>query len=146
MSQTTIGHVLLAITLDAYKYFSTITSPEEVVWGESLTSTLATIWSLLASNTTLNIKDTPQFETWFQQFHADSYFGVLGCALVGCVLTVMVQSSSATLGITISLAFQGVISYETAAALVLGEGPKGVSFDDNFKTFVRPAIFDRPAL
>jgi phosphate:Na+ symporter len=33
----------------------------------------------------------------------------------------MVQSSSATLGITISLAFQGVISYETAAALVLGE-------------------------
>lgn len=67
------------------------------------------------------IKDTPQFETWFQQFHADSYLGVLGCALVGCLLTVMVQSSSATLGITISLAFQGVISYETAAALVLGE-------------------------
>lgn len=33
----------------------------------------------------------------------------------------VVQSSSATLGITISLAFQGIISYETAAALVLGE-------------------------
>jgi phosphate:Na+ symporter len=33
----------------------------------------------------------------------------------------MVQSSSATLGITISLASQGVISYPTAAALVLGE-------------------------
>jgi phosphate:Na+ symporter len=33
----------------------------------------------------------------------------------------VVQSSSATLGITISLAFQGVITYETAAALVLGE-------------------------
>ncbi len=31
------------------------------------------------------------------------------------------QSSSATLGITISLATQGVITYETAAALVLGE-------------------------
>lgn len=67
------------------------------------------------------IKEIPQFESWFQQFHADSYLGVLGCALVGCLLTVMVQSSSATLGITISLAFQGVISYETAAALVLGE-------------------------
>ncbi len=46
---------------------------------------------------------------------------MLKCALVGCVLTTLVQSSSATLGITISLAFQGVISYETAAALVLGE-------------------------
>lgn len=67
------------------------------------------------------IKETPEFEAWFQRFNADTYFGVLGCALAGCVLTVMVQSSSATLGITISLAVQGVISYETAAALVLGE-------------------------
>ena len=67
------------------------------------------------------IKETPQFENWFQRFRADSYLGVLQCALAGCVLTTLVQSSSATLGITISLAFQGVISYETAAALVLGE-------------------------
>ena len=67
------------------------------------------------------IKETPDFEAWFKAFQADSYLGVLKCAIVGCVLTVMVQSSSATLGITISLAFQGVISYETAAALVLGE-------------------------
>jgi len=67
------------------------------------------------------IKETPAFEAWFQRFNADTYFGVLGCAAAGCVLTVLVQSSSATLGITISLAVQGVISYETAAALVLGE-------------------------
>jgi len=67
------------------------------------------------------IKDNPQFEGWFQQFQADSYLGVLKCALAGCLLTVLVQSSSATLGITISLASQGVISYPTAAALVLGE-------------------------
>lgn len=67
------------------------------------------------------IKETPSFEAWFQQFNADSYLGVLGCAMVGCVLTVLVQSSSATLGITISLAVQGVIEFETAAALVLGE-------------------------
>jgi phosphate:Na+ symporter len=67
------------------------------------------------------IKDTPDFEAWFQKFQADSYFGVLKCALAGCILTTLVQSSSATLGITISLAFQGVISFQTAAALVLGE-------------------------
>jgi phosphate:Na+ symporter len=67
------------------------------------------------------IKETPDFEAWFQRFQANSYFGVLKCAIVGCLLTTLVQSSSATLGITISLAFQGVISYETAAALVLGE-------------------------
>lgn len=67
------------------------------------------------------IKELPEFEIWFQRFQADSYFGVLKCAFLGCILTTMVQSSSATLGITISLAFQGIISYETAAALVLGE-------------------------
>ena len=55
------------------------------------------------------------------RFRADNYIGVLQCAVAGCVLTTLVQSSSATLGITISLAYQGVIPYETAAALVLGE-------------------------
>ncbi len=67
------------------------------------------------------IKDTPGFAAWFQTFQADNYLGVLKCAMAGCVLTTLVQSSSATLGITMSLAFQGIISYETAAALVLGE-------------------------
>lgn len=67
------------------------------------------------------IKEMPAFEAWFQRFNADDYPGVLQCALAGCVLTMLVQSSSATLGITISLASQGIISYETAAALVLGE-------------------------
>ncbi len=67
------------------------------------------------------IKEIPAFELWFKRFQADSYLGVLQCALAGCVLTTLVQSSSATLGITISLASQGIIPYETAAALVLGE-------------------------
>lgn len=67
------------------------------------------------------IRENPSFVQWFQQFQADSYWGVLKCALVGCVLTALVQSSSATLGITISLATQGLIDYPTAAALVLGE-------------------------
>ncbi|MDG2127441.1 MAG: Na/Pi cotransporter family protein [Fuerstiella sp.] len=67
------------------------------------------------------IKEIPAFESWFQRFRADSYIGVLQCAMAGCVLTTLVQSSSATLGITISLASQGIIPYETAAALVLGE-------------------------
>lgn len=67
------------------------------------------------------IKETPAFEESFKRFNADTYAGVLKCAFAGCLLTVLVQSSSATLGITISLAVQGVITYETAAALVLGE-------------------------
>jgi phosphate:Na+ symporter len=67
------------------------------------------------------IKTIPEFEEAFTYFSASTYLGVLKCALAGCILTILVQSSSATLGITITLASQGVIGFETAAALVLGE-------------------------
>lgn len=67
------------------------------------------------------VKELPDFEAWFARFDAHTYLGVLKCAAVGCVLTFIVQSSSATLGITIGLASIGVIPFETAAALVLGE-------------------------
>ena len=68
-----------------------------------------------------HIKDLPAFEAWFGRFSADTVLGMMQCMLAGCILTVMVQSSSATLGITIALALTGVVNYPTAAALVLGE-------------------------
>ena len=67
------------------------------------------------------VKELPAFEAWFHQFDTETYFGILSCAMVGCVLTFIVQSSSATLGITIGLAQINVIPFETAAALVMGE-------------------------
>jgi len=67
------------------------------------------------------LRTMPVFVEWFHRFQADSYFGVLKCALVGCIMTMIVQSSSATLGITIGLAEAGMIPYSTAAALVIGE-------------------------
>jgi phosphate:Na+ symporter len=67
------------------------------------------------------LRTMPDFVEWFHAFQATSYLGVLKCALVGCVLTMIVQSSSATLGITMGMASQGLINFETAGALVLGE-------------------------
>lgn len=67
------------------------------------------------------IRKMPEFLAWFHAFDASTYFGVLKVALVGCTLTFIVQSSSATLGITIAMATQGIISFETGAALVMGE-------------------------
>lgn len=67
------------------------------------------------------IKGLDGFEAWFHAFQATSTLGIAKCALVGCILTVIVQSSSATLGITIGLAATGVIEFQTAAALVMGE-------------------------
>jgi phosphate:Na+ symporter len=67
------------------------------------------------------MKDVPAFMDAFAWFRADTYWGVLKSIAVGCILTLIVQSSSATLGITIGLASTGVIPFSTAAALVLGE-------------------------
>ncbi len=67
------------------------------------------------------LRTLPEFCKWFHLFQADTYFGVIKCALAGCILTAVVQSSSATVGITMGLANTGVIGFETAAALVLGE-------------------------
>ena len=62
-----------------------------------------------------------EFNAWFHAFQATSYLGIIKCAAVGCILTMIVQSSSATLGITIGLAAMGVIEFRTATALVMGE-------------------------
>jgi phosphate:Na+ symporter len=66
------------------------------------------------------VSDLPEFASMFQMFEATDYLGVLKSALVGCVVTLAIQSSSATLGITIALANTGVVDFQTAGALVLG--------------------------
>ena len=67
------------------------------------------------------LKEMPGFEAWFSRFSPTNTLGVIKCCLTGAALTAIVQSSSATIGITIGLASTGVIDYPTAAALVLGE-------------------------
>ncbi|MBN1675132.1 MAG: Na/Pi cotransporter family protein [Kiritimatiellae bacterium] len=67
------------------------------------------------------LRDMPEFVEWFHRFTPGSLFGVVKCALVGSIVTAIVQSSSATIGITIGLASTGAIGFETAAALVLGQ-------------------------
>ncbi len=54
-------------------------------------------------------------------FAADSAPTLLACVAIGAVLTMVVQSSSAMLGITIALASSGSVTFQTAVALVLGE-------------------------
>jgi len=67
------------------------------------------------------VRTMPEFIAWFSKFEADSYWGIVKCILVGAAVTAIVQSSSATVGITMALAGTGIIGFHTAAALVLGE-------------------------
>lgn len=67
------------------------------------------------------LNELPQFSLWLRSVNAETFPGILKCVLLGCILTMVLQSSSATLGITISLATIGAIEFSSAAALVLGE-------------------------
>ncbi len=67
------------------------------------------------------IREVPAFREAFVWFDASTVLGIFLCVVIGATLTAIVQSSSATLGITIAIAAQGVISFETAVALVLGQ-------------------------
>ncbi len=69
----------------------------------------------------IDLQELPEFSRWIKIFTADTYLGALGCVMVGCILTIIMQSSSATIGVTMSLAVIGAIEFPTAAALVLGE-------------------------
>jgi phosphate:Na+ symporter len=75
----------------------------------------------LMTNGLAPIKQMPAFEAWFARFTANSYMGAIRCCLTGALVTAIVQSSAATIGITMGLAYNGIIDFHSAAALVLGE-------------------------
>jgi phosphate:Na+ symporter len=67
------------------------------------------------------IKTDPAFAAYFTIFSTDSFGSMLLCIFMGTALTVLVQSSSATIGLTMAMATSGLLSFPTALALVLGE-------------------------
>jgi len=74
----------------------------------------------LMSDALKPLSQTPEFEGWVKMFEADSFVGVLKGALVGCVLTMLIQSSSATMAVIMNVALVGGISFEAAGALAIG--------------------------
>jgi len=67
------------------------------------------------------LREMESFIAWFSKFSPVGYWGIIKCTLVGAGVTAVVQSSSATVGITMGLASQGIIDFETSVALVLGQ-------------------------
>jgi len=67
------------------------------------------------------IRNSQEVLDLFSRFEPNSYLGVIKCVVVGALVTAIVQSSSATVAITITLARTGAVGYETAVALVLGQ-------------------------
>jgi phosphate:Na+ symporter len=63
------------------------------------------------------LKTSDEFRQLFMIVGDNHLVGVM----IGAILTMIVQSSSATIGITIALATSGILSFEASVALILGE-------------------------
>lgn len=67
------------------------------------------------------LRESPGFIDFFTKVDGNSYFSILFGVAIGAITTLVVQSSSATIGITIALASQGLLNLEGAVSLILGE-------------------------
>ncbi|HET6528156.1 MAG TPA: Na/Pi cotransporter family protein [Balneolaceae bacterium] len=72
-------------------------------------------------NSVPNIQQNPELFAFLHQFTEFGFASILIFVLVGTVLTLIIQSSSAASAITLVMLFQGWIDFPIAAAMVLGE-------------------------
>ncbi|CAM5202971.1 Na/Pi cotransporter family protein [Alishewanella longhuensis] len=68
-----------------------------------------------------DINSNPAIFAFLDGFTQYGYFSLLLFVLVGTVLTLLTQSSSAATAITLVMVFEGWISFPIAAAMILGE-------------------------
>ncbi|MCA0152615.1 Na/Pi cotransporter family protein [Winogradskyella vincentii] len=68
-----------------------------------------------------DIKNNPELLAFLSQYTDLGYLSILLFLLIGTLLTVVIQSSSATMALTLIMTAQGWIPFELAAAMVLGE-------------------------
>ncbi|PTM11829.1 MAG: MFS transporter [Bacteroidetes bacterium] len=82
-----------------------------------------------------DIKSNPEILEFLSKYTDLGYLSVLLFLLIGTVLTVIIQSSSATMALTLIMCAQGWIPFELAAAMVLGENI-GTTITANLAAFV----------
>ncbi|MCK0108408.1 Na/Pi symporter [Flavobacteriaceae bacterium S0825] len=68
-----------------------------------------------------DIKNNPEILSFLSRYTDLGYVSILIFLLIGTVLTVVIQSSSATMALTLIMTAEGWIPFEMAAAMVLGE-------------------------
>ncbi|HOF98081.1 MAG: Na/Pi cotransporter family protein [Paludibacteraceae bacterium] len=75
----------------------------------------------LLKNSVPDIQGNPEVLNFLAKYTNFGFGSILLFLLIGTMLTIIVQSSSATMAITLIICSKGWISYELGAAMVLGE-------------------------
>ncbi len=91
-------------------------------WGELVMGFgLLFIGLEFLKNSVPDLHQHPELFTFLQNYTDMGYGSYLLFLLIGTVLTVIIQSSSATVALTLIMCARGLISFDIAAAMVLGE-------------------------
>lgn len=91
-------------------------------WGETIIGFALLFYGLtLLKGSVPDIKHNPEMVSFVANFTDWGYFSYLAFVVIGAILTVVIQSSSATMALTLVMTAQGWISFDIAAAMVLGE-------------------------
>ncbi|MGC9315949.1 MAG: Na/Pi cotransporter family protein, partial [bacterium] len=76
---------------------------------------------MFLKNSVPDIKDHPETLEFLKRYTDLGFMSYVIFVVVGSILTIVVQSSSAAMAITVTMVYLGWIDYYTAAAIVLGE-------------------------
>ena len=68
-----------------------------------------------------DLKSNPEMLSFLSRYTEHGYLSIFLFLFIGTVLTVVIQSSSATMALTLIMTAEGWIPFELAAAMVLGE-------------------------
>ena len=68
-----------------------------------------------------DVGQTQGVTDWISRLEPDTYAGLASAVLFGAVITAVVQSSSASMAITLTAAAKGYIDFPTACAIALGQ-------------------------
>lgn len=75
----------------------------------------------IMSGAVQDLRNSQQVMHFMAQYSADTILSALLVVGIGGIITMLVQSSSATMAMTMTLAVNGLIDFPTACALILGE-------------------------
>lgn len=91
-------------------------------WGEVLLGFGILFLGLsIMSDAVKDLRGSEMIMDLMQQFKATGILSTLMVVMVGTFITMIIQSSSATMAMTMTLAFNGIIDFPTSCALILGE-------------------------
>lgn len=91
-------------------------------WGEVIMGFAILFMGLdLLKGSVPDISKSPQILEFLQNYTDLGFLSVIIFLLIGTILTIVIQSSSATMALTLVMCYNGWISYEMAVAMVLGE-------------------------